>query len=210
MIKKVKRYIPTPGATIALENFDKESNIIFANTLPVSNVPIVWPTAPKNGDRISFQSVGDLTNITHTGGSLNIPFTSMKAGGGVEFVYDAIGLTWMVVQSNLEKSDTRKALAGSVNASGNVVIYATDDGTATGNALFSSIEFVTVQFDTADPDAAFSKPVVSNGNKTITIACKKRTFALATVLGITVLQSSSLGNSPAGTAVTILISGKAV
>lgn len=96
------------------------------------------------------------------------------------------------------------SVAGGV---GDVVFYATDDGLITGNALFASIQSVQPFFDVADPLKALSKPVVSNSNKTITTNCKLSQQNLVTILGISVIGSTTLTNVANGTALTFLVHG---
>lgn len=90
---------------------------------------------------------------------------------------------------------------------GNIVFYATDNGLVGGNALFSSIVSIQPILDIADPLKAFSKPVVSNGTKTITTNCKISNQNLVTILGISVVGSTTLANAPDSTALTFLVTG---
>lgn len=90
---------------------------------------------------------------------------------------------------------------------GNVVFYTTDDGLIGGNALFSSVASIIPMFDVADPLKAFSKAVVSNGTKTITTNCKLTQQNLVTILGISVIGSTTLANAPDGVTLTFLVTG---
>lgn len=90
---------------------------------------------------------------------------------------------------------------------GNVVFYPTDDGTPTGVALFSSIDYVQPLIDVPDPLKAFGRPVVSNGRRTVTINVKQSQQNLVSILGISVIGSTTLANAPDGTALTVLIAG---
>lgn len=87
---------------------------------------------------------------------------------------------------------------------GNAVFYATDDATSTGIKLFNSIIGIQPLFDVADPSLAFSKPVVSNSGRTITINCKKTT---SVNLLATDLLTTTIGNAPNGVSLTVLITG---
>lgn len=125
----------------------------------------------------------------------------------MNFVYDLGGTTYM--SNGLTTSITVSLpFTGTVaGGAGNCVIYATDSGLVGGNALFSSIQSVVPAFDVADPLKAFSKAVVSNANKTVTINCKSSQQNLVTILGISVIGSTTLINAADSTALTFLIHG---
>lgn len=92
-------------------------------------------------------------------------------------------------------------------ASGSAVFYPTNTGAIDGAAVFSVIHMITPIYDVADPLKAFSKPVVSNENKTITVPCRMSQQNAVVVLGITVIGSTTLVNAPNGTTLTILVHG---
>lgn len=97
--------------------------------------------------------------------------------------------------------------ASIAGGAGDVVFYPTTTGLVGGTALFSSIVNVQPVFDIADPLKAFSKPVVSNANKTITTNCKISQQNLVTILGISVVGSTTLANAANATALTFLVTG---
>lgn len=103
--------------------------------------------------------------------------------------------------------DTKVFTATVAGGAGDAVFYATDTGLVGGTALFSSILAINARFDSGNPNLGNDKPVVSNGNKTVTIACKQQTFSGVTVLGINVLGSNTVGVAPNGTALTITVTG---
>lgn len=81
-------------------------------------------------------------------------------------------------------------------ASGNLVVHFTDDGLATGNALFPTGPIPNSELFRAEEGVnphAFGVAVWSNGNKTLTVPVQ-RTGSTLTVLGLTVLGANVAAN----------------
>lgn len=85
-------------------------------------------------------------------------------------------------------------------------IYLTSDGTINGTALFSTIDYIHVDFVTNDPNLGKSF-TLTNSNKTLTVNAVKQAFAGVTVLGVNVVGSISIPVAPNGTALTVLVQG---
>lgn len=86
--------------------------------------------------------------------------------------------------------------------SGSKVFYLTNDGTINGTALCSSAPR-HINVSTNDPSNTFGLGyVVSNSNKTLTITANVRTFSSVTILGQSVLFSTTLTPAPNGTSVS--------
>lgn len=96
------------------------------------------------------------------------------------------------------------------NASGVVTFYPTDDGTPTGNPLFSSIAYIGRDFPAGNPNYAAAAPIVAGDLKSITAQCFTQVFTGVVVLSINVLGSVTIGNSAAGITLTILVTGRSV
>lgn len=85
---------------------------------------------------------------------------------------------------------------------GSKVFYLTNDGTINGTALCSSAPR-HINVSTNDPSNTFGLGyVVSNSNKTLTITANVRTFSSVTILGQSVLFSTTLSSAPNGTPVS--------
>lgn len=205
---KIKRYTPSSGDTITLENFDTSMTVIIAPTANIASLTIVWPTIQQNGQTINFLFTKNVTTITHSGAILNIGFATMAGPGVAAFQWDAVGNVFMCNGILLGNAVVPLSFTVSVaGGTGDAVFYATDSGLVGGNALFASIQNVQPSFDVADPLKAYTKPVVSNGNKTITTNCKIMQQNLVTVLGISVVGSTTLVSVANGIALTVLIHG---
>lgn len=205
---KIKRYTPASGDTITMDDFDQTMTIIISPTTDIATLSFVWPANPQNGQLVNFLSTKNIASTSHSGGILNSALISMRSGGSAAYEYDSTGLTWMGNGINNLQSVVSLPFSASVaGGAGNTVFYPTDTGLVGGTALFSSIQSVEPIFDVGDPLKAFSKPVVSNANKTITIPCKISTQNLVTILGVSVIGSTTLSNAADGTALTILVHG---
>lgn len=90
--------------------------------------------------------------------------------------------------------------------SGISTIYLTIDGTSTGNPLFTSIDYIHIDFITNDPNLGKSF-ALTNSNKTLTITAVKQAFSGVSVLGINVLGSVTIPAAPNGTALKVLVQG---
>lgn len=208
IISKYKRYAPVSGATIQMENADVAMIIVIAALADLAALTLAWPAAPKNGMMVTVQAAVNVASLLHTGAALNSAVPMMEAGGSFTFIWDEVGGVWMQANSGFALSDVCLAYNTTVTSAGNALVYPTDDGTASGNPLFSNIKYVHANFDNSDPNFGKSKPVVAANRKTVTIACVKQAFSGVTVLGINVLGSVAIGAAANGTALTVLVQGK--
>lgn len=88
---------------------------------------------------------------------------------------------------------------------GQAVVYLTDNGQANGNALCTSAP-KHINVIANDSGNTFGLGyAVTNSNKTLTVTANVRSFTSTTVLGITVLGSSTLTAAPNGTAIGIAV-----
>lgn len=116
-------------------------------------------------------------------------------------IYRLSSGVWMAIKSNyLFKPYSVSTTSGSA------IIYLTDDGLITGNALFSSIDYVHLDFILNDPNLGKSY-TITNSNKTLTITAVKQTFTGVVVLGVNVLGSVTIPAAANGTALTVLVQG---
>lgn len=91
---------------------------------------------------------------------------------------------------------------------GTGTIYLTDNGLIGGNALFPN-EILYVNIYGNDPNNTFGLGhAISNSNKTLTLTVNSRSFATVTVLGISVLGSTTLTAAPNGTVVGVHVIGR--
>lgn len=197
----------TAGGTINLRNGDGNIYVILAPNADISGLTINWMSAPQNGQVVTVVSTKNITNIVHTGGSINRSFPSIKVGGSANFIYDNAGTTFMSNGVDLSLQSVIMSYTGS-SISGNAVIYATDDGTPTGNALFSSIDYVHSDLQDTNPNIGKGKPVISNANKTITIPVVKQIFNGVTVATVNVIGSNTISAAPDATLLSVLVQGK--
>lgn len=208
IVPKSKTYIPNSGDTIVFEQFDYHMVVIIVPTTDLASLTIQWPTPTINGQMLTIVCGKNIASVSHTNGTLNRSMSTFLASGNATFVWDATNSVWMsngmTVSTTVEVPFDGKLIAG---GAGNVVFYATDTGLVGGNAIFSSISKVIPTFDVADPLKAVSKPVVSNGNKTITTNCKISQQNLVTILGISVIGSTTLANAPDGTSLSFMVFG---
>lgn len=88
---------------------------------------------------------------------------------------------------------------------GNVVYYPTSDRTATGTAIFSSINADSIDVGFVDSANLYQKgaPVVAGNLKSVTIPITKQTFNGVVVLTINVLGSQAMSAAPNGVAVKV-------
>ncbi len=150
-----------------------EQVIIIAPSTDLANLTIAWPPTPYDGQVIRVLSTKNITTLGHTGGNTNRAVNTIMASGDMSFVYDSVGATFMCTGATISSNVVSLAFTVSTSGgAGNAVFFATDNGLVGGNALFVSIQSIQPLFDIGDPTTAFSKAVVSNGNKTITIPCR--------------------------------------
>lgn len=205
---KIRRYIPTTGSTVTLEDFDDEMIVIVAPAGNLAALTFAWPPNPQNSQKITFLFTKNIAAITHSGATLNSPLSSMVAGGSAQYIYDLGGVAYM--SNGIQSAGSIVSLpftASVAGGAGDCIFYPTDSGLVGGVALFSSIQTVQPLFDVADPNFAYAKPVVSNANKTVTTNCKKQTFNVVTLLSTNILGSATLGVAPNGTALSFLVHG---
>lgn len=91
-------------------------------------------------------------------------------------------------------------------SSGVAVIYLTDDGLVTGNALFSTVDYVHLDFTSNDPNFGKSY-AITNSNKTLTITAVKQAFTGITLLSTPILGSVALAAAANGTTLSVLVQG---
>lgn len=202
------RFTPSNGDTVTIPDSPSDiTNIIIAPATDIATLTIAFPSTPFDGQQIRILTTKNITALTWSGGVTNRSMNSAIAAGDAKFVYDATASTYMS-DGMRSSSDVALAFTASVaGGAGNAVFYATSNGLVGGTALFSSITQVQPMFDVADPLKAFSKPVVSNGNKTITTNCKISNQNIVTILTINVIGSTTLINAPDGTALTFMVHG---
>ncbi len=94
------------------------------------------------------------------------------------------------------------------DASGVATVYLTSDETASGTALFTNVFLPTAAAVVRDNSAIYQPGAftLSGDNKTLTVNIKKQSFALVTVVGISVLGSTSMTNAN-GVSVSITVRG---
>lgn len=104
-----------------------------------------------------------------------------------------------VYYNNTAQATSTEVMFSTTTSSGTAVMYLTTDGTPTGPALCpNTIQHVNVFVDDASNTYGLSK-TMSNSNKTLTVTANVRSFSSTTILGISVLGSSSLGAAANGT-----------
>lgn len=91
--------------------------------------------------------------------------------------------------------------------SGSKVIYLTDNGLIGGNPLFSTVDYVHIDFVSNDPN--FGKSYILSG-VTLTISAVKQTFTGITLLATNILGSVTIPAAANGTALTVLVQGTPV
>lgn len=207
LVPKITRFIPTTGQTITIPDCLSDQIIIIAPATDLAALTIAWPATPYNGQCIRIVCTKNITVVTHTNGTLNRSVGSIIATGDMNFIYDLAATTYMCDGLTVSPVISLAFTATVAGGAGNCVFYATADGTSTGIALFSNIQSIQPSFDVADPLKAFSKPVISNSNKTITTLCQISQQNLVTILGISVIGSTSLVAAPNATALTFLVHG---
>lgn len=206
---KIKRYTPASGDTVTMENFDGRMIVIIAPADEIAALTLVWPTVPQNGDVVEIYFTKKIGSISHSGATLGQPCASAPANTAMSFMYDLGGLTFMFNGIMATSPIVSLPFAASVaGGAGNAVFYPTSDLTSGGTALFASIDFINAKFDDGDPNFGSAKPVVSNSNKTVTIACKKQTFTGISLLSTNILGSVAVAAAPNATALSVLVTGK--
>lgn len=188
-----------------MPNTSGDMILVLAPSTDLASLSLVWPATPYDGQVIRILSTKNIALLTHSGGSLNRSVASLPATGDVTFVYDSGGSTYMcsgVTLSTVVSLSFTGTIAG---GAGDCVVYATDSGLVGGTPIFASIRNVQPSFDVADPLKAYAKPVVSG--VTVTTNCKISQQNLVTILGISVVGSTTLANAANGTALTLLIHG---
>lgn len=95
--------------------------------------------------------------------------------------------------------------------SGVATFYITNDHTATGTALCSSISVSSIDPEFTDSTGVYSKgvPTVATDKKSITVPITKQASTGVTILGIGVLQTLTLSGTPDGTSVNLFAIGVA-
>lgn len=93
---------------------------------------------------------------------------------------------------------------------GNAVFYLTDDGTSTGNALYSDVYLESLNWTVWDNAGlyAIGTPTISGNKKTLTVPVQKQGFSGVTILGINVLGSVAF-TAASGPTMAVSILGKA-
>lgn len=207
VLPTLTRFTPTTGQTITMPNTPGDQIIIVSPATDLAALTLAWASSPYDGQKVQLLFTKNITSLSHTGGSLNRSVSSAMASGDANFIYDATNSTWM--SDGMTMSDTVSLVFAATTAggAGNAVFYPTSDLTVNGTALFSSIKHVQPAFDVSNPNDAFAKPVVSNGNKTVTINCQRQVFNGVVILSINVLGSNTVSNAPNGIALTVLVHG---
>lgn len=88
--------------------------------------------------------------------------------------------------------------------SGACTCYLTDDGTITGNALYTTLTSVSI---TANNLSTIPTTSFSLSGVTLTASMSQPTFNGVTVLGISVLGSMTIAAVPNGTSIKIIVQG---
>ncbi len=100
--------------------------------------------------------------------------------------------------NSLQATSTTMMFA-TTTTSGVAIMYLTTDGSSTGTSTCpTNIEHVDVFIDDASNTYGLSK-AITNSNKTLTVTANVRSFSSTTILGITVLGTSTLTPATNGT-----------
>lgn len=207
----VQTIVPTTGQTITLPDSDAGNLLILANTATIAALTINAPPNPVNGQLMTILFAGAVTTLTMAGGTLKYNPGSANANSYVRYIYDFVNGVWMDAGHDVTNQIATVAALyrgkpfSVTTTSGSVVIYLTDTGLVGGNPLFSSIDYVHLDFVSNDPN--FGKSYVLSG-VTLTITAVKQSFSGVTVVGINVLGSVAIAAAANGTALTVLVQGK--
>ena len=93
-----------------------------------------------------------------------------------------------------------------IGASGQQVIYLTDNGLAGGNAIFSLVMGVSIDFTSNNPNFGKSY-TLSVDLKTLTVYATQQTFSTGLAGLLSVLTGASIGAAPSGTTLTGFVVG---
>lgn len=203
----VQKVTPTTGSTVQMKSSD--NNLIFMID-PVTDLAALtmnWPAYPRAGQLVVVSTSKAIAALTHGSGTLNKSVTSMAAFDTFVYTYDDVASMWTMVISSKPKKIFVPYTA--TISSGTAVIYLTDDGLVTGNALFSTIDYVHLDFLLNDPNFGKSY-AITNSNKTLTITAVKQAFTGVTVLGINVVGSIAINAAVNGTQLSVLVQGTPV
>lgn len=204
----ILRVTPTSGQTVTIPtNALGDVVVIVAPATDLATLTLAWPPSPLDGQNFRILFTKTITALYHTGGSLNRSAPTAPATGDMSYMYDSSGATFMCTSMTQSTTVALPFTASTAGGAGNAVFYATDSGLVGGNALFSSIQYIQPMFTVANPNDAFSLPVVSNANKTITTNCQRQTFTGVTILGINAVGTNIVGNAPNGVALSFLVRG---
>lgn len=203
----IQRFTPTNGQTVTIPDSASDQIIIIAPSTDIAALTLAWPSTPYDGQVIRLVCTKNITALSHTGGTLNRNMSSFVASGDANFIWDATGNTWMSDGITVSPIVSLVFTASTAGGVGNAVFYPTSDLTVNGVALFSTIQHIQPAYDVANPNDAFGKPVVSNGNKTVTTNCQRQTFNGIVLLSTNILGSNTVANAPNGVALTFLVHG---
>jgi hypothetical protein len=203
----INAFVPVSGGTVTIPDKVGDQIVVIKPAADLATLTIAWPSNPYDGQVIRILCTKNISDLLHTGGTLNRSVPYIPATGDMTFVYDASSSTFMSSGITLSTVVSLPFTVSTTGGSGNAAFYPTNTGLVDGTALFSSIQDVTAKPDIADPNIGLAKAVVSNGNKTITINVQKQTFNIVTVLATNVLGSLTLGAAPNGVSLTVYVHG---
>lgn len=208
----IQTAIPNSGDTVQMLNSDNDSGLVINPTTNLATVTIALPTLPHSAQTILIVSSKEITNVTFSGGTLSSTPNTLKAKQPMMFVYEDTSATWWLTANgsdttliNTVASLYRGKPFNVTTTSGSVVVYLTDTGLITGNALFSSIDYVHLDFLNNDPN--FGKSYTLSG-VTLTISAVKQAFSGITLLSTNVLGSVTIAAAVTGTQLSCLVVGK--
>ncbi len=203
----VQKITPASGDTVQMKNSDNNLLVMINPATDLASLTLNWPTAPHGGQLAVVSSSKVISSLLHTGGTLNSSITSMAAIDAFVYIYDDVTLVWSLVASSKSKKVFLPYTA--TISGGTAVIYLTDNGLVGGNALFSSVDYVHLDFISNDPN--FGKSYTLSGDlKTLTVTAVKQVFSGVTVLGINVLGAVTVSAAVNGTQLSVLVQGTPV
>lgn len=162
-----------------------------------------------DGDDTSFSTLNSsLTSLTTTVSSNTSAIST--ANGNITTVSDSLNLfkaglasttREKVYYNDVATTSSKHLLYNGTTTSGTTIFYLTADGTSSGAALCPNT-IAQVNVIANDPNNTFGLGwALTNSNKTLTITANARSFTATTILGISVLGSSTLAAAANGTAI---------
>lgn len=151
------------------------------------------------------------TNLSTTNSTLSTHISNESTTNSIQNqnilnLTSSLATTSFIYYNNVATTTSRRMVFNGTTSGGTVVFYLTTDGTSSGTPICKNGNIGHVNVIANDPSNTFGIGwALTNSNKTLTITANVRSFSATTILGISVLGSSSLTAAANGTDISAMV-----